>query len=125
LLFAIFVDHKNGCPILRGPRGQVFVRGVDLSFARVGYREPFAHPFPALFWEPGGSRGLQAPEQDFKATRALALVGTVVHSLGMRGHVFEGVERGCTGQHFEHATPENCDHFSAGAAFLCSTNVCA
>jgi hypothetical protein len=38
---------------------------------------------------------------------------------------FQGGERGCTGQQFENATPGNCYHLPAGAAFLCSTKVCA
>ena len=38
---------------------------------------------------------------------------------------FQGGERGCTGQQFENATPGNCYHSPAGAAFLCSTKVCA
>ncbi len=38
-----------------------------------------------------------------------------------------GGERGCAGQQFENATPGtgNCCYLSAGAAFLCSTKVCA
>ena len=36
-----------------------------------------------------------------------------------------GDERGCTGQQFSNATLGNCYHFSAGAAFLCSTKMCA
>jgi len=38
---------------------------------------------------------------------------------------FPGGERGCTGQQFENATPGNCYHLTAWAAFLCSTKVCA
>jgi hypothetical protein len=37
----------------------------------------------------------------------------------------KGGERGCTGQQFENATPGDCYHWPAGAAFLCSTKVCA
>jgi len=36
-----------------------------------------------------------------------------------------GGERGCTGQQFENATSGNCYHLTAGAAFLCSTKMCA
>jgi hypothetical protein len=39
--------------------------------------------------------------------------------------ITQGGERGCTGQQFENATPGNCYHLTAGAAFLCSTKVCA
>lgn len=38
---------------------------------------------------------------------------------------FQGGERGCTGQQFENATPGKCYHSAAGAAFLCSTKMCA
>jgi hypothetical protein len=37
---------------------------------------------------------------------------------------FQSGERGRTGQPLEQATPGNCDHMPAGAAFLCSTKVC-
>jgi hypothetical protein len=36
-----------------------------------------------------------------------------------------GDERGCAGQQLENATPGNCYHLGAGAAFLCSTKMCA
>jgi hypothetical protein len=38
---------------------------------------------------------------------------------------FQAAHRGHTGQQFENATPGNCDHSAAGAAFLCSTKMCA
>ena len=36
-----------------------------------------------------------------------------------------GGERGCTGQQLENGPPGNCYHLGAGAAFLCSTKMCA
>jgi hypothetical protein len=38
---------------------------------------------------------------------------------------FQGGERGCAGQKFKKDTPGNCDYLPAGAAFGCSTKMCA
>lgn len=58
-------------------------------------------------------------------TKPLARCPTTGPTFPWHAIVSKGGECGCTGQQFENATPGNCYHLPAGAAFLCSTKVCA